>query len=216
MIFIDRADAGRQLAARLRHLYGRDVVVLGLPRGGVPVAVEVAGQLGARLDVILVRKLGVPFQPELAMGAVGEGGVLVLDHHTIRRARVTDAQLVAAQERERAELQRRIDRFRPGRSPVALAGRTVVIVDDGLATGATAQAACQVARAQGAQHVVLAVPVAPLGWERRFPAVADDLVCVTCPRPFGSIGHSYHDFRQISDPEVLACLDREREQRGTD
>jgi putative phosphoribosyl transferase len=216
MIFIDRADAGRQLAARLRHLYNRDVVVLGLPRGGVPVAAKVAEQLGAQLDVLLVRKLGVPFQPELAMGAVGEGGILILDHHTIRRARVTEAQLVAAQERERAELQRRINRYRPGRLAVALAGRTAVIVDDGLATGSTAQAACQVARAHNAQHVVLAVPVAPLGWERRFPAVADDLVCVASPQPFSSIGCSYHDFRQISDPEVLACLHRAREEHQPD
>lgn len=216
MIFIDRADAGRQLGGRLRQLHARDVVVLGLPRGGVPVAAEVAGQLDAPLDVILVRKLGVPSQPELAMGAMGEGGVLILDHDTIRRARVTKTQLAAVQERERAELQRRIDLFRPGRPPVALAGRTAIIVDDGLATGSTAQAACQVARANGAQHVVLAVPVAPLGWERRFPAVADDLVCVASPHPFGSIGYSYADFRQLSDAEVLACLDRERDERTTD
>lgn len=168
MLFINRVDAGRRLGERLQHLRGDNVVVVGLPRGGVPVASEVARVLGAPLDVIVVRKLGVPFQPELGMGAIGEGGVRVLNEALVGSAGVTPDELAAVERRERAELDRRIRRYRGGRLGVSLAGRTVVIIDDGIATGSTARAACRVVRAQGAARVVLAVPVAPRDWARRF------------------------------------------------
>src|SRR5665213_3424052 len=145
MHFTNRVDAGRRLAARLEYLRGEDLVVLGLPRGGVPVALEVAGALDAPLDVIVVRKLGVPFQPELGMGAIGEGGVRVLNAEVVRLAGVSSVELAAVEQRERTELERRARRYRGERLPVLLEGKTVVIVDDGIATGSTARAACQVA-----------------------------------------------------------------------
>ena len=159
--FRDRAAAGRRLAERLGYLADEDVVVLGLPRGGVPVAFEVAAALQAPLDVIVVRKLGVPYQPELAMGAIGEDGVLVLNDEVVAIAGVAEAELAALERSERAGLERLAMRFRDGRARAPLAGRTAVVVDDGIATGSTARAACQVARAHGAARVVLAVPVAP-------------------------------------------------------
>lgn len=206
-MFSDRTDAGRRLADRLLHLIGHDVVVVGLPRGGVPVAREVSEALHAPLDVIVVRKLGVPFQPELAMGAIGEDDVRVIDEEIVRRAGIDDAQLAEVEALERAELARRVRQFRGDRQRIPLAGREVVVVDDGIATGATARAACRVARAEGARRVVLAVPVAPTGWARRFRDVADECVCVATPTPFRDIGRFYDDFRQTSDAEVLACLE---------
>lgn len=208
MLFANREDAGRRLAAGLDHLRDADVVVVGLPRGGVPVGLEVARHLRAPLDVIVVRKLGVPFQPELGMGAIGEGGVRVLNEEVIGAAGVGDGALADVERRERAELERRARRFRGDRPMVPLAGRTVVVVDDGIATGSTARAACQVARAHGATRVVLAVPVAPPGWTARFAGDADELVCVATPQPFHAIGQWYRDFSQTSDAEVLACLER--------
>jgi len=183
-------------------------VVLGLPRGGVPVAAQVAEALGAPLDVIIVRKLGVPVQPELAMGAIGEGGVRVLDEAVLRVARVSPDQLAAVEARERDELTRRARALRAVRSPEPLAGRIAVVVDDGLATGSTARAACQVARAHGAAGVVLAVPVAPAGWEARLAGVADECVAVATPEHLQAIGQFYDDFSQTSDAEVVACLRR--------
>jgi putative phosphoribosyl transferase len=206
-MFSDRADAGRRLARLLLHLADHDVVVVGLPRGGVPVARPVAEALNAPLDVIVVRKLGVPFRPELAMGAIGEDGVRVIDVALVRRAGVSPQELEAVEAAEREELARRVRRFRAGRDRVVLAGREVVVVDDGIATGATARAACQVARAEGARRVVLAVPVAPPCWQRRFADVADECVCIATPSPFPDIGRFYDDFGQTSDAEVLACLD---------
>jgi putative phosphoribosyl transferase len=184
MVFADRDDAGRQLAARLGHLKGEPVVVLGLPRGGVPVAFQVTRALGAPLDVIVVRKLGVPFQPELGMGAVGEDGVRVFSPEVIREARVSGNEVAAVAAREQAAVQARAARYRARRPHQPLDGRVAVVVDDGIATGSTARAACQIARAQGAARVVLAVPAAPPGWQERIGADADELVCVSTPRGF--------------------------------
>ena len=206
MPFLDRPEAGRRLAAQLLHLSGEDVVVLGLPRGGVPVAAEVARALGAPLDVILVRKLGVPVQPELGLGAIGEGGVRIINPDVVAVTGVTDGEIAMVEARERAELLRRARRFRGDRPRVPLAGRTAVIVDDGIATGATARAACQVARAQGASRVVLAVPVAPPSVRVALVPAADEVICVETPRHFLAIGEWYQDFAQTGDQEVVALL----------
>ncbi|MGI8868207.1 MAG: phosphoribosyltransferase [Mycobacteriales bacterium] len=205
MLFADRKDAGQRLAEALRR-YAGDAVVVGLPRGGVPVAREVAAALGAPLDVIVVRKIGVPTHPELAMGAVGEGGARVVDETVVRRAGVTQQDFAAVEEREREEVVRRARRFRGDCPPVSLAGRTVIVVDDGIATGSTALAACRIARARGAGTVVLAVPVGPHGVDRLFVGEADDVVCLSSPRRFGAVGRYYADFAQTSDEEVVALL----------
>jgi putative phosphoribosyl transferase len=206
MLFADRRDAGRQLAAALQHLHGQPAVVLGLPRGGVPVAAEVARALKAPLDVIVVRKLGVPFQPELGMGAVGEDDVEVTDAEVMRAAGVRSAEVAEVEERERAEVRRRAQRYRGDRPMVPLSGMVAVIVDDGIATGSTAKAACRIARALGAARVVLAVPVAPRGWQDRIDGEADELVSVATPDRFLAIGQFYDDFSQTSDAEVVAAL----------
>ncbi|MCW7943083.1 phosphoribosyl transferase [Streptomyces hygroscopicus] len=208
MVFVDRLEAGRQLGARLRHLRGEDVVVLGLPRGGVPVAAEVADALDAPLDVCLVRKLGVPFQPELAMGALGEDGVRVINDQVVQGARVTEGEIAQVEEREREVLERGGRRYRGARAPVAVEGRTVVVVDDGVATGSTARAACRIARARGAARIVLAVPVAPWDWTERLGGEADDLVCLDTPRDFFAVGQFYADFSEVDDEEVADCLRR--------
>jgi putative phosphoribosyl transferase len=209
-VFVDRVDAGRQLGERLQHLRGPEVpagvVVLGLPRGGVRVAAEVAAALDAPLDVIVVRKLGVPSQPELAMGAIGEGGVRLLQPETIRRTGVTPEALAAVVSEETAELQRRAELFRGDQTRVPLTGRIALLVDDGIATGSSARAACLVARAQGAARVVLAVPVAPFGWIRGLHDVADELIALITPRQLQAIGMWYSDFSQSSDAEVIVCL----------
>ena len=205
-LFADRVDAGRQLAQRLEHLRGDDVVVVGLPRGGVPVALEVARRLGAPLDVIVVRKLGVPSQPELGMGAIGEDGARVINEDVVRAGGVAPDELAAVERLERAEMERRARRFRGDRPRIPLDGRTIVVVDDGIATGSTARAACHVARAQGAARVVLAAPVAPPGWASRFRGDADELVSAATPERFHAIGQFYEDFSQTTDDEVVACL----------
>jgi len=207
-MFRDRTDAGIQLAEHLAHLRDEDVVVVGLPRGGVPVAERVARALDAPLDIILVRKLGVPFQPEVGMGAIGEDGVRVLNDEIVRMAHVTAEELAVVEGRERTELERRVHRYRAGRARVPLKGRVVVVVDDGIATGSTAKAACQVARAAGARRVVLAVPVAPHDWTSRLAGVADELISVSTPQLFSAIGQFYRDFNQTSDDDVISCLDR--------
>ncbi|MFF2847400.1 phosphoribosyltransferase family protein [Streptomyces sp. NPDC058001] len=206
MFFMDRRDAGRQLAARLEHLRGENVVVLGLPRGGVPVAAEVAETLGAPLDVCLVRKLGLPFQPELGMGAIGEGGVSVINNDVVRTARVTPEELAEVRAREQQILESRALRYRGGRPPTGLKGRTALVVDDGVATGSTAHAACRIARACGAARIVLAVPVAPQDWTQWLGEQADELVCLLAPSNFAAVGQFYVDFSQIDDDEVVACL----------
>jgi putative phosphoribosyl transferase len=209
-MFENRRDAGRQLAGRLTRYCDAAPVVLALPRGGVPVGAEVAASLHAPLDVVLVRKLGVPFQPELGMGAIGEGGVEVLDASLVRRAGVTREQLAAVEARERAELARRAASYRGDRNPVPVEGRTVIVVDDGLATGGTARAAIEVVRARGAARVVLAVPIAPTDTVAALQAVADEVVSVETSDHFGALGQWYLDFRPTADAEVVELLDRHR------
>ena len=204
--FQNRAEAGRLLAERLEHLRGQDVVVLGLPRGGVPVAREVAEALDAPLDVIVVRKLGVPFQPELAMGAIGEGGFRVVDRSVVTHTRISPEEWRAVESREREELDRRIARFRRGRERLDLHGRVAVVVDDGIATGSTAQVACEIARHLGAARVVLAVPVAPIQRVGSLPG-ADEVVCLLTPEGFGAVGQYYLDFSETTDEEVIVLLD---------
>jgi putative phosphoribosyl transferase len=206
MPFLDRSDAGRRLAGRLLHLRGQDVVVLGLPRGGVPVAAEVARVLGAPLDVILVRKLGVPVQPELGLGAIGEGDVRIINPEVVAITHVTAGEIAAVEKRERAELERRARRFRGDRPRTPLTGRTAIVIDDGIATGSTARAACRVARAQGAVRVVLAVPVAPPPARTALADAADEVICLETPRHFLAIGEWYEDFSQTSDGEVVRLL----------
>ena len=205
-VFADRVEAGRRLAVRLEHLRGQDVVILGLPRGGVPVAFEVAEALDAPLDVIVVRKLGVPSQPELAMGAIGEGGVRVLDDWVLAQARVAEEELRTVEGRERAILEARVRRLRRGRERIDLHDRIAVIVDDGVATGSTARVACEVARRLGAAEVVLGVPVAPAETVHDLMG-ADEVVCVSAPRHFRAVGNHYRDFSPTSDDEVIALLD---------
>ncbi len=207
-MFNDRSDAGRQLARLLAHLRGEDVVVIGLPRGGVPVAYEVALVLDAPLDVILVRKLGVPFQPELGMGAIGESGIRVLNDEIVRTTGVTPGEIAEVEALERVELERRARSYRAGRPRTQLAGRVVLVVDDGIATGSTAKVACEAARAEGARRVILAVPVAPADWTHRLVGTADEFISVTTSEDFDSIGQFYRDFRQTSDDEVISSLDR--------
>lgn len=205
--FRDRKDAGQRLAERLRSLRDLDdVIVLGLPRGGVPVAAEVARALDAPLDVIVVRKVGVPGRSELAMGAVGERGVQVVDERVVGLAHVPPEDFATAVRRERAEVEQRVQRFRGGRPPLALAGRVALLVDDGIATGSTARAACAVARAMGAARVVLAAPVCARESGKALATVADEVVCLHSPRLFGAVGQFYDDFSATQDAEVLALL----------
>jgi putative phosphoribosyl transferase len=206
MLFVDRADAGRHLAQRLRHLRGADVAVLGLPRGGVPVAFEVAEDLHAPLDVIVVRKLGVPFQPEYGFGAIGEGAVRVVDDYVVRQTRLTGPQIGEVEARERALLDRRVNQLRGDHPPVPLAGRTVIIVDDGIATGSTARAACLVARARGANRVIIAVPVGSVEGTATARRDADEVVCLHTLERFYAIGEWYGDFGQVTDEEVAILL----------
>lgn len=206
MEFADRVEAGRRLAHRLEHLRGRDAVVLGLPRGGVPVAAEVARHLGLPLDVIVVRKLGLPSNAEVAMGAVGEGGVRYVDDALVTRWRVDAAALAAVERRETAEVERRTARVRATVPRRHLAGRVALIVDDGIATGSTMIAACRVARAAGAASVVVAAPVAPPDVVEALSVVADEVVCAVTPPDLRSVGSWYRDFSPTTEDEVLELL----------
>jgi putative phosphoribosyl transferase len=208
MLFTDRADAGRHLARRLQHLHAANVVVLGLPRGGVPVAFEVAAELRAPLDVIVVRKLGVPFQPEYGFGAVGEGGARIIDDYVVQQAGLTESAIAAAEVRERGQLDCVVHQLRGDRPALALAGCLVIVVDDGIATGSTARAACLVARARGASRVILAVPVSSVEGAASLRRAADDVICLRTPAPFFAIGEWYGDFSQVTDEEVIVLLDR--------
>jgi putative phosphoribosyl transferase len=203
--FENRIDAGRALAAKMPHVPA-DALVLALPRGGVPVAAEVARHVGCELDVVVSRKLGVPWQRELAMGAICEDGVRVTNDDVVSQMSITDDQLWEAERRERQIVADRARTYRQGRGVPAVQGRFVVIVDDGIATGATAKAACLFARMNGARHVTLAVPVAPSGWEHEFAKFADECVSVATPDFFGAVGNWYHDFSEVTDGDVVRIL----------
>lgn len=207
MRFRDRSDAGRKLADRLAGAGLRaPVVVVGLPRGGVPVAAEVARSLAAPLDVLVVRKLGCPWQPELGVGALGEGGTRILNRDLLAELHLSAQDLKPVIAHEQRELDRRVRRFRGSRPPAEVAGRTVVVVDDGIATGFTARAAMDVLRRRGPRSIVLAVPVAPLAALVTLGAVADEVVCLHTPEVFWALGEFYRDFTQVSDDEVAAAL----------
>ncbi len=208
MRFGDRRDAGRRLADALVGRVDESAVVLALPRGGVPVAAEVARSLGLQLDVIVVRKLGVPSHPEYAMGAIGELGVRILDGDVIRSTGVSDEELARVEAAERAELDRRAHRYRGDRPALPLVGRTAVLVDDGMATGSTALAASQVARLLGASKVVLAVPTASERAVVELRRAVDEVVCVHVPPDFRSVGQWYDDFSQTTDDEVEQLLEQ--------
>lgn len=211
-MFADRVDAGRKLAATLaaRGDVADDAVVLGLPRGGVVVAAEVAAALHRPLDVIVIRKLGAPGHRELAMGAIGEDGERILDPEIVARVGATDEQIAEIEAQERAALTDRVERLRQGRGRPDLAGRTALVVDDGIATGASARIACMVARRLGAARVVLAVPVAPTATVRNVHE-ADAVVTVEQPHRFYAVGAHYRDFSAVSDEEVAELLSRHRE-----
>lgn len=207
--FADRADAGRQLAELLDEYAGRDdVIVLALPRGGVPVAYEVARILGVPLDVMIVRKLGTPGQPELAMGAVASGGAYVTNPRVVEQANVNESEMQEELDRQRAELARREAAYRGGRPPPRIAGRSVVVVDDGLATGATMRAAVQALVQYEPQEIVVAVPVAPPHVQDSTLREADRFIALVQPTPFYAVGQWYRDFEQTTDAEVTALLAR--------
>ena len=205
--FADRSQAGRLLAEQLQAYSGRaDVVVLGLPRGGVPVASEVAAALGAPFDVFVVRKLGVPFQPELAMGAIASGGVRVVNDDVVRAVGIAPDVLERATFEQQREVERREQVYRNGRPPLPLAGKVVVIVDDGLATGSTMRAAVEAVRRMRPARVVVAVPVGASDTCRALRALVDEMICLQTPEPFVAVGLWYDDFAQTTDEQVRALL----------
>ncbi len=210
MSFRDRADAGRRLVSPLAKYKGEDVVVFALPRGGVPVAAPIAGALGAPIHLLLVRKLGVPFQPELAMGAVSDAGtpVIVRNDDVIAMAGVSEAEFAAVCKMELAEIDRRRRLYLGGRTHPAMRGGVAIVVDDGVATGATTRAALRAVRAREPKKLVLAVPVAPPEALEALRGEVDETVCLEVHRDFGAIGFFYEDFHQIADEEVIAILDR--------
>lgn len=208
--FIDRADAGRQLAERLaQERLPAPLVVLALPRGGVPIGTEVARRLGAPLDLLLVRKIGAPWQRELAVAAVveGDGPEVVIDDETLAASGASPAYVQQQARLEWREIERRRARYLQGRARPALAGATVVVVDDGIATGTTVRAALQALRRRRPGRLVLAVPVAPRDTLARLAAEVDQLVCLATPEPFHAVGLHYRDFHQVEDDEVIAALD---------
>lgn len=206
-MFRDRSEAGQLLGRRLAHLRVEHPVVLGLPRGGVPVAAEVARALDAPLDVLVVRKLGVPFQPELGIGAVAEGGVTVVDSDMAERSGLGRYEIGVVAARERDEMARLVRLYRDGIQPIDISGRTAVIVDDGLATGGTARAAIRAVRARGAAKVILAVPVAPRDTVAELEHEADEVVCLRAPGQFQAVGQWYGNFSQTTDQEVVDLLE---------
>jgi predicted phosphoribosyltransferase len=216
-LFRDRRDAGRRLAGRLsRFAHRPDVLVLALPRGGVPVAFEVALALEAPLDVFLVRKLGVPGHPELAMGAIASGGLRVLDRRLVERLGISAGEIAAVEARELRELERRQSAYRESRAAPAVAGRTVLLVDDGVATGSTLKAAIQALREERPASIVAAIPVAPPSALAQLEALADGVVCLAAPDPFLAVGRFYADFEATSDEEVRGLLDLAARRRQRD
>lgn len=210
--FRDRTQAGRELGSRLVRYRGQDAIVLGLPRGGIPVAREVARALDAPMDIFLVRKLGAPGHPELAIGAIASGGIRVLNRDVVRLLGVSEAEIAEVAEREARELERRDREYRGDRPPPELRGRIVILVDDGLATGATMRAAAAAVRGSEPERVVIAVPVAAQETcedFRRDPAI-DEIECALTPEPFQAVGLWYDDFEQVSDEEVRALLEETR------
>lgn len=204
--FVDRHDAGRQLAEQLTSLADEQVVVVALPRGGVPVAHEIAAALEAPLEILAVRKLGAPHNPEYGIGAVAEDGTCVIDAEAVGVLGISNGELDATIAGESAELMRRVAAYRGGRAPLDLEGRTVVVVDDGVATGLTDTAALRAVRHMKPRRIVLAVPVCSPDALRRLRAEADDIVCLRVPRQLRSISQWYGDFSQVSDEEVLRDL----------
>ena len=204
--FHDRREAGRALAALLPRFSTPSAVVLGIPRGGVVVASEVASILGIPLDLVITRKLGSPWHPEYAVGAIGEGNVRVLDTEAIAASHISSEALRSVEDRERIELNRRAAQYRGKRPARDLHGAQAIVVDDGVATGATAIAACRAARLLGAEQVVMATPVAPAEWADRLRGEADDFVAVSTPSSFFAVGQWYVHFDQTSDEEVVRCL----------
>jgi putative phosphoribosyl transferase len=207
MAFADRRDAGRQLAERLEPLRAEAPVVVGMARGGVTVAAEVADRLGAPLDVIVVRKIGCPWHQELGVGALAEGGTTITDPDLIAELGIRPDELETVIARERDELARRVQRYRGDRPPLKVRDRVVVLVDDGLATGGTARAAIAAIRARGSRRIVLAVPVAPRETLERMRPLVDAVEVISAPLWFGAIGEAYLDFGQVPDEEVVAALD---------
>ena len=207
--FADRVRAGEALARALDAWRGvTGILVLALPRGGVPVAFEVAKALGAELDLLLVRKLGTPGNPELAMGAIAAGGIRILNPEIVAALAIPEEAIEAETTREARELERRAQAYRGERAMPTLAGRTLILIDDGIATGATMRAAIAALRSQQPREIVVAVPVAPPDTVAVLRHEADEVVCLATPEPFGAIGRFYQDFAQVSDDEVRALLKR--------
>lgn len=207
MLIRDRAEAGQILAAKLKHYAKRpDVIILALPRGGVPVAYQVAAILDLPLDIFLVRKLGVPGQEELAMGAIASRGVRVLNHDVIEALRIPESIIQAVAEKEQLELERREKFYKQDDPPFDVTNKTVILIDDGLATGATMKAAAEALKQQKVNKIVIAVPVAAESTCRELSELVDEIVCALTPEPFYGVGYWYDDFSQTSDAEVIGLL----------